>query len=102
MKSQLVLQWCEPNLPDFDQLIAIEESLIAVIDQYGEIDGHDVGAGQCDIFIETHEPMICFDALRLACGGESWFATLAAGYRRLDEQAYKPVWPAGMVSFKLA
>lgn len=42
MNSQLVLQWCEPNLPDFDQLIGIEDSLVAVIGHYGEVDGHDV------------------------------------------------------------
>ena len=102
MNSQLVLQWCEPNLPDFDQLIGIEDSLVAVIGHYAEVDGHDLGAAECNIFIETHEPTNCFDVLRSACGSEPWFATLRAGYRRLDEQAYNPFWPTGMVSFAVA
>jgi len=99
MDSRLVLQWCEPNLPHFDQLIAIEDSLIAAIGEYGEVDGHDAGAAECNIFIETHEPMNCFDVLRSVCGRESWFAALTAGYRRLDEQAYNPLWPTDMKSF---
>jgi len=98
MSSLLVLQWCEPSLPHFDQLIAIEDSLIAVIGDYGQVDGHDVGAAECNIFIETPEPMNCFNALRLACEREPWFATLTAGYRRLDEQSYKPLWPTDMES----
>ncbi|MDR6644057.1 MULTISPECIES: hypothetical protein [Luteibacter] len=102
MSYQLVLQWWQPNLPSFDELLAIEEALIEVIGQGGDVDGHDVGASECNIFIETENPEACFEKVRARFDTAPWFADLYVGYRRMDSDVFTPVWPESMPSFSVS
>lgn len=102
MTCQLVLQWNAPELPSFDELVAIEETLIRAIGSHGDVDGHDLGASECNIFIETDDPAACFDALKLALDGSFGLGMVSAGYRRLDQEQFTPVWPQGLAAFTVA
>jgi hypothetical protein len=51
MKYQLVLQFPATSLDDYDTFVALEEILRQKICDFGEIDGHDFGSGEMNIFI---------------------------------------------------
>lgn len=92
---QLVLQLPATSGEDFDELIAIEDAMeITFAGLPHEVDGHDFGSGEMNIFIHTNDPQ---EALRVAKGHYSprELAALKAAYRRFDEGAYVNVWPIG-------
>lgn len=65
----------------------LEEELLS-----GEVDGHDVGGGIVNIFIDTREPKQCFEeAMRIINDMEP--KPDAAGYRNFEEEDYVRLWP---------
>jgi hypothetical protein len=64
MKYQLVLQWPASSVDDYDSMIAIEESLIEELRGDSEVDGHDAGSGQVNIFIRTGGPAKTFEDIK--------------------------------------
>ncbi len=64
MKYQLILQWSASAIQDYDTLIAVENALIDALPEGSEVDGHDSGSGEINIFIYTNEPVRVFDELR--------------------------------------
>ena len=52
---QLVLQF-PADAVDYDDLIAIEEELLEAVEPPAEVDGHDFGSGEGNVFILTDEP----------------------------------------------
>lgn len=88
---QLVLEFHGDDLEHFDRVIALATKLEEEL-KSGEVDGHDVGGGIVNIFIDTSEPRKCFkDAMRIIGGLEP--KPRAAGYRDFDEEDYVRLWP---------
>jgi hypothetical protein len=54
VKYILVLQWLDTSEANLDALIAMENLLEAELpNAHGFVDGHDFGAGEMNIFIQT-------------------------------------------------
>lgn len=51
---RLVLEFAGDDLETYDRVVALEEKLGAEFE--AEIDGHDVGEGVVNVFINTREP----------------------------------------------
>ena len=60
---QLVLQFCGDSLQDLDELIALEDELIEQLGDSADVDGHDVGSGETNIFIFTSDPKQTFERI---------------------------------------
>jgi hypothetical protein len=56
MKYQLALQWPASSIKDCDAMIEIEDTLTNHLSKNCEVDGHDVGSGEVNIFIHTDNP----------------------------------------------
>jgi hypothetical protein len=97
---QVVLEFHGDDLPNFDRVIALETKLEEEL-TIGEVDGHDVGGGIVNIFVDTKEPERCFaEAMRIISGSEP--KPEAAGFRDFEEDDYVRLWPAGdSTPFKL-
>ena len=54
--SKLVLQFRGGALADLDETAALEEDLIDVLGDSAEVDGHDVGSSETNIFIFSSDP----------------------------------------------
>jgi len=88
---QLVLEFHGDDLENFDRVIALATKLEEELES-GEVDGHDVGGGIVNIFIDTREPRQCFkEAMRIISGLEP--KPHAAGYRDYEEEDYVRLWP---------
>ena len=82
MNYQLVIQY--QARPDdssaLEDLIAAEDKLSAIADGF-EVDGHDFGSGQMNIFILTSDPKGSYEKIRLVLAtGRPW----VAAYRETD------------------
>jgi hypothetical protein len=56
VKYQLVLQWPAHAIEDFDRLVEVEETLVERLSERHDVDGHDMGAGEMNMFIHTEHP----------------------------------------------
>jgi hypothetical protein len=90
---QLVLQFAPWGDRDFDDLVRLEDRLEALVDA-GEVDGHDLGSNEANIFIFTENPAATLSACLSVIAETDLLATFSAGYRSVDDEAYVRVWPA--------
>ena len=101
MKFQLVLQFATEGMNQFDELVALEEKLIQNLPPTSEVDGHDFGSGEFNIFILTDQPKEAFeDALKLIKG--SFQNKFRAAYRERGKDEYVILWPEHLEEFRVA
>jgi hypothetical protein len=53
MKFQVVLQWPASSVNDFNGMVEIEDLLVEKLGAQNEVDGHDFGAEETNIFVHT-------------------------------------------------
>lgn len=63
MSFVLVLQFEAIDLDDYDWLISIEQRIEEILHGKAEVDGHDSGSDEMNLFIMTDSPRETFDTL---------------------------------------
>ena len=89
---QLVIQFAANSLRDYDDLVALEEELIAQLGD-SKVDGHDMGSGEANIFIITSDAPKTFQQLLPVLQRVRRLPEVTAAYRRTDEDHYQVLWP---------
>jgi hypothetical protein len=92
MKYQLVLQFSGGSLNDFDEVVKLEDQIATLLQQQADVDGHDFGSDEANIFILTNEPVPVFERL-LPLIEMNKPQLSAAAYRDLDGEDYTVLWP---------
>jgi hypothetical protein len=97
---QVVFEFHGDDSENFNRVIALETKLEEEL-SCGDIDGHDVGNGIVNIFINTSEPIKCFEeAIRIMANLEP--IPVEAGYRNFEEEDYIRLLPEdNLMPFKL-
>jgi hypothetical protein len=95
MKYQMVLQFRGDSLADHDQMVALEDGLIAALRDTASVDGHDVGSGETNIFILTDDPKATFRQVKLVLERMGRLTDVRAAYRPVDGERYSLIWPEG-------
>ena len=102
MKAQLVLQFkTGEDLDSFDRLVRFEEELITIIGKTAEVDGHDFGSGEMNIFILTDDPVDTFSLTQQTGDSVRPSGKMKAAYRLLDREDYVCLWPPELSHFEL-
>jgi len=101
MKFQVVLQWPASSVDDFDRMVEIEESLIERLSAQCEVDGHDIGAEETNIFVHTDDPLCTFEEIRTVLSGHRLWPHVRIGYRHVDGTEYNVLWPQGATNFNV-
>ena len=101
MTYQLVLQWAASSLADDDRLIRIEDTLIAGITEQHEVDGHDEGSGEMNIFIRTDDPLAAFERIRGILDRDT-LKSVRVAYREVSGSTYTVLWPKDLTNFTVA
>jgi hypothetical protein len=99
-KYQLVLQWPAASV-DFDRLIEIEDAVASRL-QGSEVDGHDYGAGEANLFILTQDPPRTFHSIKDVLEQQDALCELRAAFRRVDQSDYVVLWPTNLTEFKIS
>jgi hypothetical protein len=92
---QLVLQFCGDSLQDLDAIVALEDQLVSTLGDSADVDGHDVGSGQANIFIFTTDPSGTFTAAKPVLKAAKMLDDVVAAYRDVNDEAFTVIWPSG-------
>ena len=102
MKYQLVLQYQADTLEDFDAMVALEDQLIEGLADSANVDGHDMGSGQTNIFIFTSDPAKTFKRVRQTLEQMGRLEGVTAAYREVLGEHFTVIWPEGsQIEFKV-
>jgi len=101
MHYQLVFQLPFSSIDDYDAMIQLEEQLAQALGHLGDVDGHDAGSGETNIFVLTDRPELAFDRVRRGVWGDDLPAGLKVAFRRVDGEAYTVLHSHGASTFKV-
>lgn len=93
MKYQLVLQFPVTENFDFDALIELETKLTFELGSEHEVDGHDFGSGEINIFIHTNSPNDAFEKI-IVLLSDKFASTFKAAYRKAGADRFIWLHPA--------
>src|SRR5436190_22804080 len=88
MDYQLVLQFRGDSLDDFDAMVALEEELREELGDSADVDGHDVGSGETNIFIFTSDPAATFRRARPALERRQQLQSVTVAYREVEGEQF--------------
>lgn len=100
MEYQLVLQWTADSTDDYDRILAIELTLDEHLN--ANVDGHDFGLGEMNVFILTDDPKKTFADVRDILADPEIWRDVRVAYRHADGDEYTILWPSSLESFQIA
>ena len=95
MRYQLVLQFLGDSVADYDVLVSLEERLIEVLGDTAEVDGHDIGSGETNVFVLTDDPRSVMGAVAPILDEYAEPSTMRVAFRELAGSDYTVLWPQG-------
>lgn len=100
MKYQLVIQFPGKSTDDFDHLIEIEDELEEKLTDNSEVDGHDFGSGEMNIFILTNEPVETFNQVKtILAEMDDDLSVVKVAYRDIEAEDFTILWPNNLTEF---
>jgi hypothetical protein len=102
MKYQLVLQWPASSVKDYDTMVEIEDVLVSKLSGASEVDGHDAGSGEMNIFIHTNQPFESFSEIKSILGSYDFWVDARVAYRAIGQNEYIVLWPRELEKFVIA
>lgn len=95
MIYQLVFQYPGDTDEDFNAIVELEDQIIEALGEDADVDGHDIGSGQTNLFIFTSDPISTFEAAKPILAQANKIQNLTAAYREEDGDDYTVIWPIG-------
>lgn len=101
MRYQIVLQWPASSIAGYDRMIEIESFLIDTISEGSEIDGHDAGSGEVNIFVHTDDVHLSFAEIKGLLATRSVLKDARIAYREIGKDQYSVLWPEDLKNFSV-
>jgi hypothetical protein len=101
MKYQLVAQWPSNSVKEYDAMIEAEETLIEHLTTEHEVDGHDAGSGETNIFILTDDFERAFIEVKSILQAQGFWEGIRIAYREVGKSQYSILWPKGLKEFSV-
>jgi hypothetical protein len=102
MQYQLVVQIKLARSEDFSRLVNWENALTEQLGTSAKVDGHDMGAGEFNLFIYTDDQSGAFRRIQSLPDTRPLSASMAAAYRPVDCEDYIILWPPDLKRFDIA
>jgi hypothetical protein len=102
LQYQLVVQVKDVGSGDFERLVNWENALAEYLGPSATVDGHDLGAGEFNVFIFTDDPVGTFQSIRGFAEARPPPESMAAAYRLVNSDEYIVLWPPESLSFDIA
>lgn len=100
-RQELVLQLPALSIKDYNLLVELEDRIITGLDDLGEVDGHDMGVGEFNIFIRTDHPRQAFEKIKSMLCTQNLISKLKAAYRDVGKDNYTVLHPAHLSHFTI-
>jgi hypothetical protein len=101
MKFQVVLQWPASGMDDYDGIVEIEDLLVEKLTNLSEVDGHDFGSDEANIFVDADDPRRAFEEIRTILSAHELWPNVRIAYRQVDGTEYSMLWPQGAKTFNV-
>ncbi len=102
MKYKLVAQWRSDSMASYDAMIRTESALCHLLTDQHSVDGHDVGAGEVNIFVDTDNVQEAYAEVKAILLAEGRWDGVRIAYRpRLGDQ-YSILWPESLREFRVS
>jgi hypothetical protein len=96
------MQFRGDSLEDFDEMIALEDQLIEAFGDSADVDGHDMGSGERNIFVFTADPERTFLEAKPVLERARTLRSVTVAYRPVKGERYTVIWPEGSTTeFKI-
>jgi len=94
MTYQLVLQFplSDASAGDFDRLLMIENELELALRGKHQVQGHDIGSDEINLFIHTSDPNEAFELVKSTLSAKD-LATLLVAFKEIKGDQYSVIWP---------
>jgi hypothetical protein len=89
---QLVVQLAGDYFKSHDDLVAFEDRLRSYLPNTCDVDGHDVGSGTVNFFIETDFPVAAFETVHRISTRAS-LRRMRIAYRSMRGDTFTNMWP---------
>lgn len=89
-------------ISDYDKLIEFEEHIIEALGDLGDVDGHDMGSGEANIFILTDSPQEAFERIQTSGFANDEMSNLRVAYREITGDSFTIIYPPGLTRFTVA
>ena len=83
-------------------MIEAEDVLIEHLTDEHEVDGHDFGSGEANIFVLTNDFRKAFVELKSILEAEGFWEGVRIAYREVGKDQYSVLWPQGLKDFSVA
>ena len=102
MKYQVVVQFPEELFDDIDWIASVEDRLDeSLVD--AEVDGHDIGSGEVNIFIHSNNTTNTLKLVKNILEEDGvYLENVRIAYREIGSELYIPLWPENLVDFKVS
>ena len=99
---QLVLQFEAEKPNDLEDLVRIEDMFRDALGPKANVDGHDMGAGEFNIFIFTSAPEETFERALALLSAHGPLRKFKAAYREPEAEEFVILWPLDLSVFNIA
>jgi hypothetical protein len=99
---QLLLQIPSSSPADFANLLDLEAAMGSALGDAGEVDGHDVGSGETNIFVFTEQPIKVFTTVMARPIAARVANEIRAAYRAVGASAFTVIHLPGLTSFRIS
>ena len=83
-------------------MVELEEVIMAGLGNLGEVDGHDAGSGEMNIFILTDHPEAAFTRIQQHLGTRDFMPDLKVAFHVIGENEFTILHPVGLTHFDIA
>lgn len=98
--ESFVVQLPETALNDFDEIEKLEDQLSRALETCASIDGHDIGGGRVNIFVDVKRATVALSKIKKVLISQNLTESAIIGFRNLDGEMTS-VWPKRGVTFDL-
>ena len=93
VRYQIVVQIPEDGADTLDMLVALEDKLMASVGDVAEVDGHDLGSGEANVFLLTSNPRAAFREMLPILESAGMLNRVRVAFRDLHGETYTVLWP---------
>jgi len=90
------------SIQDYDDMVELEGVIMEALAGVGDVDGHDAGSGEMNIFILTDEPHLALDRIKLVLGTRDFMPDLKVAYRKIEGNQFTIIHPPDLTYFAIA
>jgi hypothetical protein len=101
MEYQFVIQIIAEFEDEFDAIVLLEDELIQLLEGNAEIDGHDFGSGEANIFIITSQPESTFKIIQSKYRNRMEKEQWKIAYSELGKDDFNILYPISFGEFKI-